>query len=74
MRPSPSELSNQELREKYEAYYQRVENKHGVGSSDLRYLDSLENEIKERNGQIRSTAKVTIPKDEIPEPEREGGN
>jgi len=72
MRPSPSELTNQELREKYEDYYQKVENKHGIGSSDLRYLDGLEDEIKERNGQIRSTVKVTFPKDEIPEPERGG--
>jgi len=64
MRPSPSELGNRELREKYRSYYHRVENKHGVGTKDLRYFSDLGEEVKNRDGQVKSRVKVTFPKED----------
>lgn len=72
MRDSPSDLSNDELRNQYKAYHNRVERlEGGVSTRDLRYLSRLEKEITERGGTIKPRVQVKIPEEQIPEPEQE---
>lgn len=71
MRDSPSELSNEELRDQYKAYHDRVESlEGGVSTGDLRYLNRLEKEIRDRGGRIIPRVEIKIPEEE--EREREG--